>query len=271
MARVRCGVLVFVAGIAILTILLSPPHILHFHLFKLRRLEQEEKVPPPTVGDEVLELQTKLNMIQKSELEVAQYSSYWSKRKDSELYTYIVREALSTQEALSALDVGAYESPLLARLTSIPTKVATDQQSRPAVWNHVTGIAFITGDFLSLKFGTTYDVVMCSQVVEHLNDEQLPNFFRKMLSLTRNKLIVSTTHELEFGRIDGHIQDPISSSKFQSWFKMNGTAWADGTPIAQGTLRTDLIGGNFGGVYMPTLNIIGIWTRSKQVRSSVAD
>ena len=166
------------------------------------------------------------------------------------------------QEQRQREQLGAFKSALLARPTSIPTKVATDQQSRPAVWNHAIGIAFVKGDFLSLQFETGYDVVLCSQVVEHLKDEVLARFFFKLLSLTRNKLIVSTTHELQYGSIDGHIQDPISQAKFESWFKMNGTTWADGTPLAGGNLRIEFAGGNFKGPYNPKQNIIGVWTRA---------
>jgi len=35
---------------------------------------------------------------------------------------------------------------------------------------------------------------------------------------TARVLIVSTTYEMPFGIIDGHVQDPISELKFRSWF-----------------------------------------------------
>ena len=38
---------------------------------------------------------------------------------------------LEAPDALTALDVGAFESPLLSRFDWIPTLVATDMQSRP--------------------------------------------------------------------------------------------------------------------------------------------
>ena len=66
------------------------------------------------------------------EKDLSNHSLYWRKRKNQLLYREMVavarREAPS---ALTALDVGAYESPLLARFDWIPTKVATDIQFHP--------------------------------------------------------------------------------------------------------------------------------------------
>jgi SAM-dependent methyltransferase len=120
--------------------------------------------------------------------------------------------------ALTVLDVGAYESPYLLRLDWIPTKVATDIQARPQVWEHMNGVAFIQGDFLQLKFGTEFDLVICNQVLEHLPDDIVVSFVTKLASLAK-VLIVTTTYNMPTGMIAGHIQDPISEEKFRSWFQ----------------------------------------------------
>ena len=49
-------------------------------------------------------------------------------------------------------------------------------------------------------------------------------FIAKLLQLGRG-LIVSTTYEVAAGTIDGHVQDPISLEKFQSWFPCALDAW----------------------------------------------
>jgi hypothetical protein len=115
------------------------------------------------------------------EEKIAQASTYWRLRKDSPTYNVLFQTAKrEAPDALTVLDVGAYESPFVTRLDWIPTKVATDIQARPEIWEHVDGVAFIQGDFMQLKFGTRYDLVLCSQVVEHLADEVVENFVTKM-------------------------------------------------------------------------------------------
>ena len=169
------------------------------------------------------------------------------------MYTLMVKLARKhSPNALTALDVGAYESPLLSRLDWIPTKVATDIQARPQVWNHIQGIAFVQSDFMKLQLGTRFDLVICNQVVEHLPDSLVGAFVRKLASHTQETLIITTTHELEAGAIKGHVQDPISEAEFRSWFA--GIK-------ERGTLEISFIHNNFKR-YRPKGNIIGIWKRA---------
>lgn len=155
--------------------------------------------------------------------------------------------------ALTALDVGAFESPLLSRFDWIPTLVATDMQSRPMVWDHIQGIAFVRGDFMSLSFGTMFDLVICNQVVEHLPDSVVSRFVTKLASLAR-VLIVSTTFMMPHGTVAGHIQDPISKAKFASWFR-NASRWGQLTNITTGhAFRAK--SSRFGGGHL-----VGVWRR----------
>eukprot|EP00320_Phaeocystis_rex_P003881 CAMPEP_0119095366 /NCGR_PEP_ID=MMETSP1178-20130426/169245_1 /TAXON_ID=33656 /ORGANISM="unid sp, Strain CCMP2000" /LENGTH=275 /DNA_ID=CAMNT_0007079165 /DNA_START=72 /DNA_END=899 /DNA_ORIENTATION=+ len=148
-------------------------------------------------------------------------------------------------DALTALDVGAYDPGLLAMLDWIPTKVATDKvhsakqwvEEQLPVWKRTRGIAFIKGDLVDLDFaGLRYDLVICSQVVEHLHESFVRNFTRKLMSIAK-VLIVATTFNVPDGTIPhltsspndttsdcdltgclGHVQDPISEAEFRSWF-----------------------------------------------------
>ena len=140
-------------------------------------------------------------------------------RKNHQLYHLTIELAREhAPHALTVLDVGAYESPLISRMDWIPTKVATDILNHPQVWEDLRGIAFIQGDFLTLKFGTKFDLVICNQVVEHLPDSVVGKFVQKLMEISR-VLIVSTTYEMPQGTIQGHIQDPISEAEFCSWFE----------------------------------------------------
>ena len=106
-----------------------------------------------------------LTKLRNVELEATKRSKYWSLRRHGTLYTKfyeLVRE--EAPDALTILDVGAYESPYLSRFEWIPTKVATDIQARPQVWDAMDGVVFVQGDFMKLKFSTLFDVVICNQV-----------------------------------------------------------------------------------------------------------
>jgi hypothetical protein len=50
------------------------------------------------------------------------------------------------------------------------------------------------------------------------------NSIEKLLALGRG-LIISTTYDTPQGLIPGHLQDPISLEKFQSWFPVPLDSW----------------------------------------------
>ena len=105
-----------------------------------------------------------LAKLKKVEPKAAMRSKYWNLRQNNKLYSRFLKlvreEAL---DALTVLDVGAYESPYISLFDWIPTKVATDIQLRANVWNDMDGIAFVQGDFMKLNFATVFDVVICNQ------------------------------------------------------------------------------------------------------------
>lgn len=150
---------------------------------------------------------------------------YWTDRADHDLYRLTV--ALSKAmffDAKSAIDVGCYTSGLICEMDWIQTRIASDIQQKLAVqWTDVPGVKFVAGNAFSLEFQEApFDLVISSQTVEHLDDPV--GFIAKLLRLGRG-LIVSTTYEVEQGMIEGHIQDPISLEKFQSWFPCELDAW----------------------------------------------
>ena len=141
-------------------------------------------------------------------------SKYWNLCQNNKLYSRFLKlvreEAL---DALTVLDVGAYESPYVSLFDWIPTKVATDIQLRANVWNDMDGIAFVQGDFMKLNFATVFDVVICNQVVEHIDDDNVKPFIAKMQYIAK-VLMVTTTYEMPFGDIPGHVcVDLVSRGK----------------------------------------------------------
>ena len=115
--------------------------------------------------------------------------------------------------------------------------MATDIQAhRSARWHAVRGLAFVRGDFLKLEFATRFDLVTCTQVIEHLSDALARAFVRKLQRETRpagGLLIVSVPFEMPatwipckggikgtraLNACTGHLQDPLSASEFAGWF-----------------------------------------------------
>jgi len=171
-------------------------------------------------------------------------NTYWDGRRGSVLYSRhgIVQTLARTHaaDALTMLDVGSYVPNAVASFDWIPNKVATDVQvHRSARWHAVRGLSFVRGDYLQLDFATRFDLVTCTQVLEHLSDALARSFVRKMQRETRpagGLLIVSVPFEMpntwipckaRHGRgrspsaldsCTGHIQDPLSATEFASWF-----------------------------------------------------
>ena len=150
--------------------------------------------------------------------------NYWGDRKNHDLYRLTVTLAGALfPSAKSAIDVGSYVSGTICELDWIPRRVATDISSYLADdWQGVKGVEFIAGDAFAIDFSEPFDLVISNQTIEHL--ERPKEFVDKLLTLGRG-LIVSTTFEVAAGTIDGHVQDPISFEKFQSWFPCELDTW----------------------------------------------
>jgi hypothetical protein len=70
-------------------------------------------------------------------------------------------------DALSMLDVGAYDPTFISSFSWIASKVATDREFSAAqqkVWERARGVSFVKGDFLQLGFPVRFDLVICNQV-----------------------------------------------------------------------------------------------------------
>ncbi len=151
-------------------------------------------------------------------------NDYWTERKGHDLYRLTKCLALSLfSHAESVIDVGCFTSGLICELDWIPRRVATDIDSSIIEnWKGVQGVEFIAGDAFLINFKEPFDLVICNQTIEHLDDPHL--FCAKLLQLGR-ALIISTTYEVSHGLIPGHVQDPISLSKFKSFFGCNIDAY----------------------------------------------
>jgi hypothetical protein len=147
---------------------------------------------------------------------------YWKERRDHVLYQMVKTLAHGyAPEGRSVLDVGCHTSSFIFELDWFSDRTVADLPKLEAHWKKVKGVKFVSGDFLKSEFNQTFDLVLCTQVVEHLDDPK--PFIQKLLSLGKT-IIVSTTYEVPQGACKYHVQDPISAEKFQSWFDTEFTA-----------------------------------------------
>lgn len=167
-------------------------------------------------------------------------NGYWEGRKEGKLYSRsgIVQTLAKryASDALTMLDVGSYVPNSVASFDWIPSKVATDvQEDQRMGWDAVRGVTFIKGDFLGLRFATHFDLVTCTQVLEHFSDDLARQFVHRMQRLCRPEhglLVVSVPYEMPNTWIPcpaggqrrvckGHLQDPLGSREFASWFNQS--------------------------------------------------
>lgn len=137
---------------------------------------------------------------------------YWSQR-EGHLYYGLVREWM---EELSPgrylLDVGAWDTPV-ASWGRFEKRVSLDIQPRPFCW---PGVDCVTADWMDCRLEERADLVLCLQVLEHLGDDLVTPFTRKLLTSGRHVLI-SVPYRWPRGKQPSHLQDPVEASMLMAW------------------------------------------------------
>ena len=147
---------------------------------------------------------------------------YWAGRSNDRIYLMAVLFAsFYCRRKETVADVGCHCSPLVLMLPDFQRRFAFDPSVAAAkAWEGVDGATFVNsalseGMVRPLIGDSKFDLVMCNQVIEHMDD---PETFAIMLCNVSRRLILSTTFETQAGVISDHVQDPISLKKFESWF-----------------------------------------------------
>ena len=169
-------------------------------------------------------------------------AGYWEARKDNRIYYMsLVFAEIYCREKRHVADVGAYCSPMVLLLPDFRKRFAIDPNLDAApLWSHVTGATLLSQKLETVPIkrlidDDRFDLIMCHQVIEHLEN---PAGFIRMLTQRCRRLIISTTFETPAGMMTGHIQDPISLEKFESWF----TKPALGLYISRGPRSSKILG-----------------------------
>ena len=132
------------------------------------------------------------------------------KRRAMRYYAEAVRLARAYEpDGRSALDVGAHDT-VLSRLPSFRRRVALDLKYVPPL----AGIEVVLLDFMQYEPPIYFDLVLCLEVLEHLDD---PRAFAAKLLRTGRTVIVSVPYKWPHGACPGHKQDPVDERKLESW------------------------------------------------------
>jgi hypothetical protein len=137
--------------------------------------------------------------------------AYWRERQAFNYYADVVR--LSRQyvpDGGSVIDVGAGATHVLGRLDWFADRVALDLKMA----RRQRGIERVRGDFLAYRADRSFDLVLCLQVLEHLND---PTTFARKLFATGRTVIISVPYRWPAGLYPPHVQDPVDEDSLAAW------------------------------------------------------
>ncbi len=144
--------------------------------------------------------------------------AYWSERKQFNYYAEVVRlSRLYVPNGGSVIDVGAGYAHLLRRFDWFTHRVALD----PNTIRRQRGIERLCIDFFEYRPETPFDLVLCLQVLEHLDD---PTRFAQKLFATGQTVIISVPYRWPAGFYQPHVQDPVDEEKLASWTGRTPTA-----------------------------------------------
>ena len=136
---------------------------------------------------------------------------YWEQRSHLAYYREVARLARRYVPAGQAvLDVGARDTEVLLALDWFPRRVALDLRPGPSL----PGVERVVSDFRAWGPPIRFDLVLCLQVLEHLED---PAAFIRKLRDTGDLLILSVPYRWPQGQQPGHIHDPIDEEKLFRW------------------------------------------------------
>ena len=141
-----------------------------------------------------------------------QGSDYWQRR--SKLFYYqIVKswiDELSPGEWI--LDVGSKHTPIV-KDTAFQRKTMLDLTPFK---KEFPGIEQVVADWFEYDMQGKADLVLCLQVLEHLPDDIVGPFARKLLSSGRH-VIISVPYEWSEKACVYHLQDPVTIEKLHNW------------------------------------------------------
>lgn len=141
-------------------------------------------------------------------------SSYWERRYTL-LYYFAVFQVVSAvgRNARSILDVGSGNTDYIKWFGWIDRKVQLNLKFN----NELAGVERIEADFLNWNVTEFFDVTICLQVLEHVEEAEK---FCDKLKETSSNLVISVPYKWRAGNSKSHVHDPVDKDKLRSWMKL---------------------------------------------------
>ena len=142
-------------------------------------------------------------------------SCYSEKRAHLRYYNEclnLIKKIQSQHNIQSVIDIGG-QCGFFVSNTTIQNKTSLDEKPYEP---YSKDIKIINEEFLTWDVNKKYDMAICMQTLEHIEDKDIINFTRKLFTLSSH-LIISVPHKWEKGSCRYHHQDPIDKQKLFSW------------------------------------------------------
>ena len=144
---------------------------------------------------------------------MSQVKGYYNSRKEFNYYKKIVEIVNDISDVSSIIDIGGRKSPVLEKLDSSIYKSSLDVTSILPYLKD-PDVVYIKADFFTWTPDQNYDVVLCLQVLEHLDN---PKEFALKLFSTGKIVIISLPYKWRKGFCNCHVQDPVDENKIKEW------------------------------------------------------
>lgn len=138
--------------------------------------------------------------------------TYWNER--SELFYYeVVKDFIDEfSPGDMIMDVGAWNTPVIT-WGDFKRRIAIDYYKMPVQPKNVEAVH---ADWFQYQCDAIPDVILCLQVLEHLTDDEVGPFAKKIVNSGR-MAIISVPYMWEKGQCEYHPQDPVDLEKLEKW------------------------------------------------------
>jgi len=116
----------------------------------------------------------------------------------------------------SVLDVGGRDTPIVTA-GRFERRLLIDKWKAPKRKRH-SGVEYNCVDFMKWWPADPFDLVICLQTLEHIDDQTVASFARKLFAVGRNVIISVPFMWDDHGR-HGHLQNCINHEDLYSWTK----------------------------------------------------
>ena len=146
---------------------------------------------------------------------VEQRKDYEERRKDMEYYKdslNIIEKIRNQNKSESIIDIGGWAGSFVSR-TAINEKVCLDIEPKTESNDNVRNIIH---DFLTWKPDKKYDIAICMQTLEHMPDNKVAIFAKKLFEISEH-VVISVPYMWKRGQSPNHLQDPVNENKIYGW------------------------------------------------------